>query len=346
LIIRRKIREFIASICGVGIRILRKYSQRKSQNVVILMYHRVLKPAEDMTYVLHPGIYVTPSTFEMQMRYLKQCFNVISFEDYLNVPYDAHTQSKTRCIVTFDDGWKDNYENAFPVLKKYEISATVFLSTGFVGTDKWFWQQKLGCQIKTLLNHPQLLAEIDREKSGGVIADILKVPSRIRNEPERYLDSIIRKLKLNMPDKIEEIIKRIEIYTGLNRYPSVPQILNKKEIAEMSERGIYFGSHGISHRVFTALESSVVDAELRDSRRFIENEGYRFIPVLSYPNGDFNEEIINRAQRWGYRAGVTTMSGVNMHGGNLFKLRRINIHEDVSHSKSLFSYLISSGEQW
>ncbi|HEC99967.1 MAG TPA: hypothetical protein ENN18_06270, partial [Proteobacteria bacterium] len=94
--------------------------------VAILMYHRVLEPEE--TAGVQPGMYVTTATFRKHMKFLAAHFKVISSQELLERLKNKSFKDAARyCVITFDDGWRDNYSNAYPVLREYGFPATIFL---------------------------------------------------------------------------------------------------------------------------------------------------------------------------------------------------------------------------
>jgi hypothetical protein len=108
---------------------------------VVLMYHRVM-PREEPASAAFEGIRVDPATFELQMAYLRKHFHLLALVDlrlhlWKRIPFPPNS-----CLVTFDDGWRDNYIHAYPVLNRYEIPAVVFLTVGHIGTRKRFWQDR------------------------------------------------------------------------------------------------------------------------------------------------------------------------------------------------------------
>jgi peptidoglycan/xylan/chitin deacetylase (PgdA/CDA1 family) len=111
---------------------INKYSEN---NYVILMYHRVIRKNESKLF-LQDGMFVDPYTFRMHIEFLKKYFNVIPLHDAQNIKNikSRRLANKPICVLTFDDGWKDLFYNVFPILKMYEVNATVFLPTGIVGT--------------------------------------------------------------------------------------------------------------------------------------------------------------------------------------------------------------------
>ena len=92
---------------------------RHRGKVLVLMYHRVLTPGEVSLHPVQPGMYVLDTVFEQQMMFVKQNFTVLSLQDLLGMwqggVWDEHARY---CVITFDDGWLDNYRHAYPVLKR------------------------------------------------------------------------------------------------------------------------------------------------------------------------------------------------------------------------------------
>jgi len=123
---------FLLSLCAI-IFIVKYYRQvllfflPQTKGLRILMYHRI---ANDKTKLC-----VTPEMFEKHLQYLKQNYNVINFWELYKNPNEINDNS---VIITFDDGYLDNYTNALPLLKKYNLPATVFLVTDLIGkTNEW-----------------------------------------------------------------------------------------------------------------------------------------------------------------------------------------------------------------
>ena len=111
----------------------KKISKLSQNNFLVLMYHRVI-PESHLTEYLEDGMYVTAKTFELHLNYLKDNFNVIPVSEINNHINNNCSRADRRpiCVLTFDDGWYDFYEYAFPLLKKYNMPAIVFLSTAFI----------------------------------------------------------------------------------------------------------------------------------------------------------------------------------------------------------------------
>src|SRR6267143_2306105 len=112
--------------------------------VLILGYHRVLPESELRRQFVQPGMYVRPRVLEAHLRFLRRHFRIISFDEFLSLrDARAWDPGARYCLITFDDGWRDNYVHAYPLLRRLAMPATIFLPTRFVGTDEWFWPEKL-----------------------------------------------------------------------------------------------------------------------------------------------------------------------------------------------------------
>ncbi len=102
------------------------------------MYHRVILP-KALPYRLEPGMYVTPESFFTQMKFLEEYTHVIPLEELLEKLESGQPLKPRTVVITFDDGWRDNFTNAYPVLKALKLPATIFLPTSYIEEDKLFW---------------------------------------------------------------------------------------------------------------------------------------------------------------------------------------------------------------
>ena len=123
----------------------------KKINVPILAYHNICDPPENCEY---PPYYVSILLFKKQMEFLyENGYSVISLEDFLLYSEGKKAINKNSVIITFDDGYKNIYEYAYPILKKYNFPATIFIVAGFIGNSEPFPWLKLNnnCNIKEWL---------------------------------------------------------------------------------------------------------------------------------------------------------------------------------------------------
>jgi peptidoglycan/xylan/chitin deacetylase (PgdA/CDA1 family) len=334
--VRSVLSKMLASI-GIPEKVLRN---RSGKGFVILMYHRVLSSGDEKIPI-QPGMYVDPKTFEEHIRYLKQHFRVIRFSEKFSpgcVGKRMHSIHPA-CILTFDDGWRDFYEYAYPILKRNCVPATVFLPTGYIGTDKSFWPDRLAWLLASAIPPTRrALPGVPPENS------VLESVAGLTGSLEKRLESAISMLKYFRDKEIEEVISGLKERGGVDFIPGGRVFLNWEEVREMVGSGlISFGSHTQNHRILVHLEEEEIREELVLSKEALVREGAvdpSFIPFC-YPNGDWNDRIARMVRETGYHAAVSTEKGWNPKGASPFDLKRMAIHQDMTASREMFGCRIA-----
>lgn len=163
-------------------------------------------------------------------------------------------------------------------------------------------------------------------------------------------DNFIEKMKHLDFEVIQEVIDDMITEGGVlsNKWTKKRWVLTWDEVVEMSRNNVDFGSHGQSHRILTALSADEVRQELVGSKKIIEEKTGKKVHLFSYPNGDYNSELKKLVQEAGYRCAVTIKGCEEKEKEpDLFALRRIGVHEDIStdlkgkFSKALFVFNIN-----
>jgi hypothetical protein len=144
-----------------------------SEKVRILLYHRVLDLQREKNLYSLPGIIVSVKMFDEHVKYLFKNYNVISLENLVDSLKNNLPFPKKGVVITFDDGWRDNYSFAFPILKKYNLPATIFLTSGYIGTNKTFWPEQVISVLKSEKNLKEKLKDLSDEIYPSVIQDCL-----------------------------------------------------------------------------------------------------------------------------------------------------------------------------
>lgn len=326
---------------------LGEHIRRSKGKVTILMYHRVLTTDAIRGHLIQPGMYTLDSTFEKHIKFLKEHYRIISFTDLLEY-LDANKLDKDQayCVITFDDGWRDNYINAFPVLRENDIPATVFLTTSFIASDRCFWPESLGYLIEKYdysnLTDDKRDTLVQTSNEFGLEANLLIHALKASSHDLKLLayDRIIESLKKYSIESIQNFIELIGEILELK--PIERRImLNWDEINEMSANNISFGSHGCSHRLLTLLPDDAIRAELSDSLKILQAVNKNSIPVFCYPNGSYDDRIARMVEEAGYKASVTAKFGYTDAFPNRYKLNRIGIHNDITKTTSLLALHVS-----
>lgn len=297
--------------------------------LAILMYHRVVPPEWACQVLSHPDIVVGAASFRQQLAFLAARYRVISLGDFVAAA-QAGTPPPARAVVlTFDDGWEDNYQTAFPALRDAGLPATVFLTAGLIGSREMFWQERVIGRVRRLADRPRILRDCFERSGLGGLVPLLPAPGGADPSGEGTAALIDALLGVEEP----RVAGLLECLAGAEPAPepaiSANSFLSWTQVAEMHRGGIAFGSHGTSHRRLDRIPPEQADDEiLRAKATLAEHLPGPETGLFAYPNGGHTDRVAARLRETGYRAAVTTREGVNSLATDRFRLRRINVCEN------------------
>jgi peptidoglycan/xylan/chitin deacetylase (PgdA/CDA1 family) len=314
-------KELIKTIAGFSFKKLFTVLPFRKDLRLIFMYHRVV---EKLPNGLHdPALFVTADTLEMHIREIARQFEIVPINDIIA---DVST-GKRLCAFTFDDGWYDNYDCAFAVLKKYRVPATIFIPVNMISLQQTFWFQNLWELASRVVLHDNRELFIDYFRShapswhrtGMGLEQIYDLANELKKLPAEKLDTIVQKG-----------------YERLGIQPSTTDTIMKwEQVREMGRFGITFGSHGLHHNILTQLAYESKCEEVAKSLDVLHHADVAVTPFFSYPNGDWDAEAVSLVKQAGYKGAVTTELGFNASSTNPYLLKRVALHEDISHTPSL-----------
>ena len=321
---------------------------RHQGRVIVLTYHRVVPQKVVNREHIQPGMYVLEESFAAHIAYLRERFIILSLDELLDLWRTNQFKSdRSYCVITFDDGWRDNYEFAFPILRRYAVPATIFLATDFIGTTRWFWPDRMMLVLERA--RAQTSGPTIRNEVSAMLADAVGVRqsadegSFLSLKSDRPIDSdtIIELCKEVEVDEIETLIGRLGRVLGVD-LPSERVLLDWTEVREMAAQGVSFGSHSCSHRILTNIPLSEVSRELIESRNAMLQQGVTPSSAFCYPNGNFNPGIQKLVRESGYRAAVGCEIGLEGdRPDDPYALKRVSLHEDSSSSDPLLALALS-----
>jgi peptidoglycan/xylan/chitin deacetylase (PgdA/CDA1 family) len=308
------------------------------QRVVVLTYHRVL-PADAVARTWsHPAIVVTRDTFDRHVRTLKRFFRVLSLEEFVAGLDRPGGFASPSCLITFDDGWRDTFTEAWPILRQHDTPAVVFLPVDYIGASRMFWQEELSAlmhQAWLRREDAALRAAVERSCASHGFPSMLALPAEdIRLE----IRTRVNALKAGPIATPRQLIADLRAALGAAADDAFPVdgFMTWDEVRQMRAGRTAFGGHGTTHRLLTTLTAADVAEEAARSRATIARELDDPPASFSYPNGDWNAGVAEAVERAGYRVSFSTERGVVSSGDHRLSLRRVNIHEDVTSSPPLF----------
>lgn len=314
------------------------YRRRALRNrLIVLMYHRVIPRVEWDASPSSEGMRVDSTVFEKQMAYLTEHFRCIAIEDLRRFVRNRNPFPTNSCLVTFDDGWKDNYIHAYPVLKRYSIPAVIFLSVGHIGTRKRFWQERIFAALygirEAARRDPGSPARYRHIPGGMNVEEISGLPEGKFRERVREQIRSLKKLPLNL---IEPTVDELAACAGTRLDEEGDPFLSWEEVMTMSRGGVDFGSHGMSHEILTNISVEEVSKDVRISKAIIEDKIQKSVYAFSYPNGDHDLAVRKCIVESGYEIAFGTNKGFAGPDDDPLSLKRVNVHDDVTREVPMF----------
>jgi peptidoglycan/xylan/chitin deacetylase (PgdA/CDA1 family) len=339
--LRRTAKLFLVSAAHYSGLLAKMRKAYMKDRALILMYHRVSPRGQGVPDYSPNGMTVTPAEFEMQMRFLRRHYDVVPLSRIVAAVRSEQTFSPNMCAVTFDDGWHDIYEYAFPILKRYSIPATIYLTTGFVNGAQWFWEERskyLLALVHQVAQHKkcakQAVESARVELKKYALDDLLEVHANLLPS---YLLQQGREIKKWDVDRRGELMRTLEQLT-IRIAPDAPRpFMNWSEVQEMSRHSIDFGNHTITHPVLPDLPANETIIELSGATTQIHDRLGQAPINFAYPYGKFNELVRRQVQREGLSSASTTRLGLVKRDSDPYALNRINMCSDVSGYQPLFA---------
>jgi len=308
--------------------------------LVILMYHRILPANDDRTLIEEPGMVVSPETLRLHLDIIRKNFDVIKLSEWVNLKEEGAALPLRACAITFDDGWADNYEFAYPILQEMNLPATIFLTSDMIGTRRMFWPERLSrIVIEIALNHSAQWTDacLDWIRTRHISYRFNATPPT-----QEELAEIIEAAK-QLPDReIHARLDRIEQELKLPQPANRPSLLDWNQLAEMIESGLIdVGSHTCHHiRLSEQIPVEVMEDEIVSSKQQIERQTGQVVTAFCYPNGDYSPEALELVRRH-YNSAITTKPGWNTADSDSHLLCRFGIHQGNANDSTAFLARIS-----
>lgn len=286
----------------------------------IFNYHRV---GDASSTDFDPNVFSCDATrFKAQVELVRSRFRVITIAETLRV-LAAGQPTEPLALITFDDGYRDNFTTAFPILRELGVPATFFLPTDFIGTSKIQWWDEIAWLVRhtgvdeiavSFTPHP---IRVRRDQIGLTIRRVLTAFKRAPSSGEQKLAELRTALRASMPQSVIEQL-----------------FMSWDEARQMRAGGMDIGSHSHSHRILAHLSLEEQASELRNSKAILERELGETVPSIAYPVGahdSFTRDTERLANDAGYQVGFSFINGINRSGSlPRFALRRIAVEENAT----------------
>lgn len=294
--------------------------------VRVLAYHRVLESAEPDDFSFDTElISASARAFREQMEYLKRHFVPMSFAQVLDHLDRGRRIPRGAVLVTFDDGYDDNYRIAFPILRDLGMSAMFFVSTGHIDSGRPYaydWLVHMVCSTPAARLQALELG-VDWTLGEGL------------GERRVQASELLDRLKSLDDEGQSALIARLEREWDMPRDRGHPHCrpMTWDQLREMRAAGMEIGSHGVDHRMLAKLPRERMLAEVQGSKQALERELGAPVAVLSYPVGGpdaFDGDTVEAVRAAGFRMACSYVAGTRaIEATTLYSVPRLPVERQM-----------------
>lgn len=263
------------------------------------------------------------ASFENIIVEIKNNFKLVSTNELTTIIKNNNGKITERlALITFDDGYIDNYTIAYPILKKHEMTALFFLSTSLINSKKIAWWDEIAFMLRRSIGKSVSLP--DKPFKIKLQEKIIEI------QIQSFIQATKRERKTNIPKILDELRKTLpEAAKSLEGIPSL--FMSWDNIKTMFDNNMEIGSHTISHQILTSLSKAEQEYEIFQSKKIIEDETSIIPYAFAYPVGSSNcydstSKIL--CQNAGYLLAFNNQSGINRIIKDPLDLYRICIDTD------------------
>ena len=273
-----------------------------SRGLQTLLYHRLQprhKPRRDLAPEL---VSATPELFERHLRYLARYCSPVNIDEVTSALNGRHRLPQRAVLVTFDDGYRDFAEFAWPLLKQYRIPCVLFVATAFAANPRRvFWWDALW----------QLVSRTNRRRlTYGAAGAAHELPLVTDDERVRAYMIVSGWLKGVSPDLrhtwLDRLGNQLQVNPGLS---DTAAVLAWDELRDLARDGLVIAPHGQVHELLDQVDAATLRREVRGSREDVTRQIGHCPPLFAYPNGNFDARVVRELAESGYAAAFTTVGG-------------------------------------
>jgi peptidoglycan/xylan/chitin deacetylase (PgdA/CDA1 family) len=276
----------------------------------ILTYHHVADPARSP--LLYPGLFTDPLEFAAQMDFLVSRHRPVSLNELLGARRGDHALPLRSVLVTFDDGYRDFADHAWPILRRLGIPATLFIPTAYPGNPgQVFWWDRLYSALSS------------------TDAEVIETPDgdlRLASSAER-LDAYrtVRERVKSLPHE-EGMALVDEVCETLGAPQARSDVLGWPDLRRLAAEGVDLAPHSRTHPLLDKVPIEAARAEILGSLEDLEREVGRGSRVFAYPGGGESPEVVRVLEDEGFELAFSTRRGTNdIRTADWLRLRRINV---------------------
>jgi len=289
---KQRLKHTVATLAQMlGVWTVLERAQRRSWTVVC--YHRVLPEAERARYFC-PDLVVTPEALHAHCAVYRQHYEVVTVAEGWRRTQCGDFGAKPLLSLSFDDGYRDNFIHAAPILEEHGLRGSFYVIAGLVGTRERPWYDRVAAALP---DHASARAQVEALKQ--------------------------------LPDA--ERRAAVEAIVAQSTNPDTPAdhdlIMDAAQLKVLVQHGHEIGAHSMTHPILTRMEETGLDAEIAGARRALSLAAGCDIAGFCYPNGSYTPAIAQTVATAGFDYALTTRQGKNRPYAAAMELARVFIHQ-------------------
>ena len=285
----------------------------------ILCYHGVTK-YKNYGVVNFSKKHISKNEFYQQIKYIKKNFNILSIEEIYTHILKKIPFKKNSVSITFDDGFKNNFDVAVPILKKFQVPAIFYICPQIIEKQEMFWVDKIEACIvfykkkKFLLNINKKKKKFDIKNNKKKIKTINEIKKICKKTNDLKKDQIINDLIINTA--VKPSIKLNENYK-VATWSQINKIIKNKLFT--------IGGHSLTHSIFTKLTLEKLERDINNTIKLIKKRTGYTVKHFSYPEGKYNNTVIKILKKNKILSSPIASGFNNTFLQDPFKLKRIMV---------------------
>lgn len=315
--------------------LLRQWKKRWESKAIVLMYHRITKPACDPWQLS-----VSPEYFKEHIQLLRENYRIVSLLDLSEQVQKRKLKDHT-VAITFDDGFVDNFQTAYPILNEFQVPASFYITTNLVGTNKIFWWDQLQFIFLQTVQLPAMCKCLIGGESielstgeGGILSPEMKsqlitwqAEQPAPNDRANCYYEIWKRLRAMPDDQRKSVLQQLAQWASLSLHANESdRIVNIKELQAIAANPLMeIGCHTCSHPALAEHSEMFQRNELEQSKLQLEKWIGRSVSGLAYPHGSYNNITLGVANDLQFNYAVTTERSVVSKGAGLLEIPRVQV---------------------
>ena len=249
----------------------------------IVRYQRVINP-EAVMLPLPATDFVRPDTLRMHLQYLKRYCHIVPLDELAGKLYRGEKIEWGTVAITFDGGWVDNYSQALPILNSYDIPATFFLPTAFIGTENRFWPDKVTAALMTIKAYGKKMPDFsEADERARAMIHVAAADGTITLENIGFTVAVLKTLP---PEERVPFFSELgKITSDLGGSIAERTFMNWEEVKEMKSKGMSFGSLSHNHLEWDEVEKETALQDLQASMHALLEHELNPTFIYAFPHG-------------------------------------------------------------